>query len=77
MSAFYKIESGIPLPSLAEGQVTNYGPVRLAMRQLQPGDSFLFPNNKLQTVQIAAKAEKMKVATRKVDATTRRVWRVQ
>lgn len=74
----YKIEGDVPIPTLTLGHKS---PEREALDKLQPGDSVVFPPDKVKTARTAAENKHAKdkewnfVSRKQPDGTTR-IWRL-
>lgn len=78
----YAIESGVPLTIRKYGKEQTSG-LKAALSKLQVGQSFTYPrtgytstNSASATVHSMARNIGISVATRKIDETTMRVWRL-
>lgn len=69
-----KIEKGIKLPTLKWG---TKNPLVLAMAKMKDGDSFAYPLSKRTQLSYCANKAGIVIATRAVDETTLRCWRVK
>ena len=69
-----KIEKGVPLPKRGADQ---RGEIRLALEQMEVGDSVVIPTHMRQITHQAAKAAGVEIATRTINKETQdmRVWR--
>jgi hypothetical protein len=67
-----KIEKGIPVPETRRTR----SPLTQALRNMQPGDSFVYSNNP-STLHAAARLAGVKIVTRLLDNGQRRVWKVK
>ncbi len=66
----FKIEKGVPIPDVRCSGLSEF------LRKLEIGDSVLFPRSFQSKVAVTGKNIGIKVATRKEDKDTVRVWRV-
>ena len=71
-----KIEKGIPLP---DARNVKRNPMIAVLEKMKDGDSFLYPNNgsKRSKLSYCSRKAKVVIATRTVDETTMRVWRIK
>jgi len=71
----YAIEKGVPLPPENRGGAK--GKMRSLMITMKVGESFLCGKTNWSNAWVMAKQYGYKIATRQVDANTRRIWRVK
>ena len=66
------IEKNVPLP----GPCERVGPILMAVRKMNVGDSFIFVRQIQFNLSYYAKATGFKFTSRKIDSEKVRVWRV-
>jgi len=74
MNARIKIERGVPVPERRFHTTGNLCALRNAMKNMAPGDSFLWGDNK--SAYDAANQIGVKIKTRKSNGDGYRVWRI-
>ena len=70
----FVIEKGITPPSTHRGRPK--GQMRIALEKMEVGDSMLVPKANIEHARSLRFRLNIKIATRKVDKTTYRLWRV-
>ncbi len=72
----FKIEKNVPIPKRGADRK---GELRLALEQMEIGDSMVVPNYMRQATHQAAKAAKIKIVTKTINKETleMRVWRTE
>lgn len=72
----FKIEKNVPIPKRGADKK---GELRLALEQMEIGDSMVVPNCMHQATHQAAKAAKIKIVTKTINKETleMRVWRTE
>ena len=69
-----KIDRGVPLP---ETKWHSKNPLVLAMEKMKDGDSFEYPLTKRTMLSYCASKAGIVIATRIIDQSTLRVWRIK
>lgn len=66
----YTIEKGVPFNGTRASETRNF------IEKLEIGDSFVCNSSEAQNIQTYAGQLKIKLARKKIDSTTSRVWRL-